>query len=112
MEQVEINLFVTPVYTIFQGTKYIYRLPDNVYGEWLIYYRNEPKYYFGIFDPLYDEVKETILGIKDIVVYLEYKFSNASEELSMKNNYFGIPIASKTVVKKFKLQKLPKKYFL
>ncbi len=112
METVEISLFITPVYTIFQGTKFIYRLPDNAYGEWLIFTKNEPKYYLDIFDPLYNQLKETVINVKDVEVYLKSKFSNSSEELSLKNNFFGIAIESKSFVKKFKLQKLPKRYFM
>jgi len=111
METEEINLLVVPIKTLLHGTKYIYKLADSTYGEWIIYQGDEPTYYLNIFDPKYDSVKNNIKAIKDTVSYLEKKFELNEDNLKMERTLLGIPLESESFLRKYTLKKLPVSFF-
>jgi hypothetical protein len=111
MNSIEINLLVTPVETLFYGTKNIYRLSDFAYGEWIIFCNGEPKYYLYVFDPMYQEQIDFIKSTKGVDLFLEKKFASMRLNLTMKNKYWLVISKSEPFVKKFTLEKLPNTYF-
>ncbi|GAB3922780.1 hypothetical protein [Mucilaginibacter myungsuensis] len=50
----KLAVIVNKVYTL-TGIRYLYRLSDFVYGEWLIYNNGDPVFYFNAFDELYQD---------------------------------------------------------
>jgi len=102
---------VTPVRTLFHGTKYIYKLADSAYGEWIIYQGGEPVYYLNVFDPKYDSVKNIIQTINDITSCLTQKFELNGNKLTVERTIIGIPFESKSFLRKYTLQKLPVSFF-
>lgn len=111
MDSIEINLLVTPVETLFSGVKNIYHLGDFAYGEWIIYSNHEPKYYFCVFDPMYQGQMDFIKGIGEIDLFLEKKFAQMQVNLTMKNKAWLVISKAEPFVKKFILEKLPNTYF-
>lgn len=105
---VNIRLRVTRVYTL-KGVKYLYRLSDMVYGEWLIYKDGKPFFYFNIFDDDYKDIKDEIGG--DVENYLRIKLIQAGKEWSLKQYIFGIP-SSGTFDEQINIEKLPKNFLV
>lgn len=104
---VNIGLKVTSVYTL-GGVKYLYRLSDMAYGEWLIYKNGYPTFYFNVFDEDYKDIKANIGN--DIEEYLRLKLSLKGKEWSLEQKLVGI-ISFKSSVRRIDIEKLPKRFF-
>lgn len=103
MNTIDINLQVVPIITFF-GKKYLYKLPDSVYGEWIICKNGYPKYYFSVFDKDYESlnIKEGL----DIESYLKDKLRKIDSSLTVGKTPFGIWLTNKSFIKRFTLEKI------
>jgi hypothetical protein len=101
-DKISIKVRKTPM--LF-GYKDRYRLSDFSYGEWIIYERGEPRYYFCIFDDLYSEIRNQLTP--DTEAYLTRQFKKHGVSLTLNAGSFGIPLHSKSLVVELRLDKLP-----
>lgn len=103
--KVEVNLLVS-LYITLSGKKYSYKLPDNAYGEWIIYENDKPKYYLNIFDKEYELVRKNLNHVSDFENYLITKFQNSNPPINIKRQVIGFSI-EKPYIQKWQLEKLP-----
>lgn len=102
-----VNLLVTAVITIFLEKRFLYTLPDNAYGQWIIFKNDEPAYYLYILDSMYDDYRVTIDAITSIEDYLNKRLPLIEDGLSLRQHSAGIKLTSRSVIKSFALKKLP-----
>jgi len=111
--KVSVFLFVIPVLTSSLEKRYIYRLSDMAYGEWIILEDNKPRYYLYILDDIYKDVREYIHK-KNIYVddLLEQSFRDKNLSLSLRETFKVSKIwESQETSEEFKLEKLPPNLF-
>jgi hypothetical protein len=104
--KIDIEIEVEPMLTLM-GRKYFYRLPDNAYGEWIIFENRTPKYYLNVFDKRYVAFLKKFEIIIDKETYLENIINKVNRSLTIKNHIWGIRCYSKSKLKTFSLEKLP-----
>ena len=103
MNTIDINLQVVPVITFF-GNKYLYKLSDNAYGEWIICKNGYPKYYFSVFDKDYESLN--LKNDLDIESFLKDKLRKIDSSLTVGKTFFGIWLTNKSYIKRFTLEKI------
>ena len=105
----EILLLTTPILTI-RGKRYKYELSDFTYGEWIIYEKNQPKYYLNIFESEYDELRDVLTKNKNLT--LEIILENSKRHLTLSQSFLGIRFESQSFIQTFLLEKLPADFLL
>ena len=101
----KVTLTVMLVLTIY-GTDNLYKLSDNAYGEWLILKKGKPKYYFNLFDKLYEQHINKLKNKKDIEGTLAKGLLRIKTDLHINRNLKYIFILKKSL-QEITLEKLP-----
>ena len=103
----EILVEMIPILSLFKN-KYLIKLPDSAYGEWLIFKDNKPVFYLNIFDPQFEEIKNKIHS-KEITVEKMIKSINESthENYSVRFKYWGFLNYKGIKTKIISIQKFP-----
>jgi hypothetical protein len=107
-----INLVVVPIFSIFEGIRYDYILPDSNYGEWLVFENDLPKYYFNAFDEDYQFFSKELKYKNSISASLIYILDKNNNRLQLNRKIRGIRLNSKSIVKEFFIERLPKEMLL
>lgn len=103
--RVRLRLLRIPIWNFYR-IRYIYRLSDFTYGQWLIFSNGLPVYYLDIFDERYSKFFDVGTG------FLEGKFKEKGMALTFHNDYAGIRLevfSYKWV--DFDLEMLPVEFF-
>ena len=108
----EVNILVTPVITIFGKKDFLFNLSDSVYGEWIVFEGDDPKYYLNIFDKTYDPIREVIESSNEnIGDVLNCKFKEKNLNLVINRKVWGIVKKNQSFLRIYNLEKLPPSYF-
>jgi len=106
----KVYLMVIPLVSFSLEPKYIYRLSDFAYGEWIIFEDDLPRYYLDIFDSIYKDLKEKLDKNKEatIQLLLEQYSKNTGLNLSLSQSFHWSPTwESKAELREFSLEKFP-----
>ncbi|RZK25504.1 MAG: hypothetical protein EOO43_05350 [Flavobacterium sp.] len=106
----EILIEITPVISLC-GRQFLIKLPDSAYGEWLIFKKGNPVFYFNIFDSKYKKVKD--LMDSNMVTFeqiLKQINSVNNENYSPKSTSFCSFKLSGTRIEKITIPDLPLEY--
>jgi hypothetical protein len=106
MEKVKLKIEIIPVFTFFAIRK-VYRLLEMAYGEWLIMENRYPRYYFNMFDSIYDEFLVAIDNQKSMVDFLNSQFRNHQQKLSADAGFRGFYNYRKARLEIVEIEKLP-----
>lgn len=102
----KVTVEIIPCFTLF-GTRKKYKLPDMSYAQWLILENNYPKYYFYLFDPIYDSFRDELNAQRSLNDFLETQFKKHKKPFTTIANVIGFCNYSKANFELFELEKFP-----
>lgn len=103
----EILVEMVPILSLFKN-KYLIKLPDSAYGEWLIFKENKPVFYLNVFDPQLEVIKNKIHS-KEITIerIIERINEGTHENYSIGFKYWGFLNYEGRKTETISIQKFP-----